>query len=58
MRSPRTPRFTGPATHCRLCYEQGLLFDNDGKELPYVEAEQFIPVPQDIDPFEYPEDPR
>lgn len=58
VRSPRTPRFTGPATHCRLCYEQGLLVDNSGKELPYVEAEQFIPVPQDIDPFEFPEDPR
>lgn len=58
MRSPRTLRFTGPTTYCRLCHEQGLLFDNDGKELPYVDGEQFIPVPQDIDPFEYPEDPR
>jgi len=33
VRSPRTPRFTGPVTHCMLCYEQGLLVDNSGKEL-------------------------
>jgi hypothetical protein len=58
MRSPRTLRFTGPTTCCRQCYELGLLFDNDGKELPYVEGEQVIPVPQDIDPLEYPDDPR
>jgi len=52
LRPPAPFKESGPATYCRDCYEQGLLYDNDGKELPYVEAEEFLPVPQNIDPFE------
>ena len=55
---PRPPESTGPLTHCPLCHEHGLLIDNSGKELPYVEQEPFIPVPQNIDPMDYPDDPR
>jgi energy-coupling factor transporter ATP-binding protein EcfA2 len=44
---------SGFANHCRLCYEHGLLFDTNGKELPYDEAEEFVVTPQNIDPFEH-----
>lgn len=42
----------GTPTFCKLCHDEGLSFDNQGRPLPYVEVEEFEPVPQSVNPFE------